>query len=247
MGDAYKSGPEAVVDKAFNLEKFLGADKAGRGVIIPKADAKPEEWRAFYAKVGGVPEKPEGYKIPDALAKDPIIAKLRERAHALGVPPALFGGVLETFAAESAGLAERQATEFAATAQREVEALYAEWGATGEKDKNIELSRRAARTFIPHETPEQLAETLNKIEGAIGAAATLKLFASIGNGLGEHNFIQGDGNGGMGGMTPEAARMRINDLRNDAEFAKKLLNADADAKAEWDRLHKIGFPEPKKK
>lgn len=86
--------PEAVATKALNLERFISAEKSGRGVVMPKADAKPEEWAEFYKKVGGVPEKPDDYKMsanikPEVLTQmeaDPMVKAFREHAHKSGTP-----------------------------------------------------------------------------------------------------------------------------------------------------------------
>jgi hypothetical protein len=55
--------PAAVAESAYNLEKLIGFDKAGRTLVVPKDDATPDEMRAFHAKLG-VPETPDGYKLP---------------------------------------------------------------------------------------------------------------------------------------------------------------------------------------
>ena len=87
--DAYPN-PEAVAQKAYNLERFVGAEKSGRGVITPKKDAPAQEWQEFYRKVGGVPEKPDGYKLPEEFASDAMAANFREYAHKNAMPPMFF-------------------------------------------------------------------------------------------------------------------------------------------------------------
>jgi hypothetical protein len=238
-GDSYPD-PESVALKAFNLEKFVGADKAGRGVITPKPDAKPEEWAEFYRKVGGVPDKPDGYKVADDLAKDPFVGKFREFAHKAGMPPTFFTGMLDWYTSEAKAIEEQQVNAFSAQAERDLLDLKTEW-AGAEYDKNIELGRRAAKQFIPYETQQELENTLASLEGAIGTKNMLKLWASIGQGLGEHNFVMGEGSGGHGGTTAEGARMKIAELKKDSAWNARFAAGDADARAEWDRLHKIGY------
>ena len=53
-GTAYPD-PESVARKALNLEKFVGSEKSGRGIVMPKPEDDPKVWRDFFAKVGGAP------------------------------------------------------------------------------------------------------------------------------------------------------------------------------------------------
>jgi hypothetical protein len=237
--------------KAFNLEKFVGADKAGRGVVVPKDGAPPEEWKAYFAKAG-MPDKPDGYKLPDGLdaAKDPLLNKFREFAHGKGIPAPMFDAVMEFYAkdivAAASGLDEQSRAEFERQAEKEWGQLQQEWQGKDQNgvpiyDKNIEVARRAAKQFIPHNAPEELEATLLKIEGALGPKAMMQLFANIGNSIGEHGYVGGEGSGGGGPSTPESARVRIAELKADQGFVAKFTAGDADSKAEWDRLHKIAY------
>ena len=237
--DAYPD-PEAVATKAFNLEKFLGADKAGRGVIVPKADSKLEEWSEFYRKVGGVPDSADGYKLSEEFKSDPIFKSFAEHAHKSGMPPMFFEAAAQWYQQEMGALANKTITNYEASADKDIQALKSEWSGP-EYDKNIEIGRRAARTFVPHETPEQLSDFIGKIESAIGTKETLKLWANIGASMGEHSFADGDSNNRGFGVTPESARVRISELKKDSGFLAKINSGDADAKSEWDRLHKIGY------
>ncbi len=240
-GDAYKT-PESMALKAMNLEKFIGADKAGRGVIVPKEGASPEEWKAYFAKAG-VPDKPDGYKLPDGLSatKDPLLDKFREFAHAKGIPVPMFDAVMEFYAKDIVAAADaaeaNSLAEFEKRDEKEWGELKQEWQGL-EFDKNVEFARRAAKTFIPHESQEQLEDTLLKLEGALGPKAMMKIFANIGSSIGEHGFVQGDDNPSSG-MTPEGARLRIAELKKDVAWVAKFTSGDTDAKAEWSRLHKI--------
>lgn len=247
--DAYPS-PEAMALKAWNLEKFVGADKAGRGIIVPKPEAKPEEWQAFYKKVGGVPDKPEGYvvhsdpKIAAELAADPLIVQFREQAHKMGMPPQFLKGAVEWYVGAMKGLRETQLASLEQTAEKDLADLHKEWQGT-KYDESVELGRRAAKMFIPHENPQQMEEILNKMEGALGTKFTLKLWAAIGQGLSEHGFVQDPLNTNSGAMTPEGARLKIRELKADQGFQKRFTSGDVESKKEWDMLHRIAYPEPK--
>lgn len=235
--------PEAVARKALHLEKFVGADKAGRGIIAPKPDAKPEEWQAFYRKVSGVPEKLEGwdgYKAPDLLAKDPVAGKFKEFAHKIGLPPMYFEATMGFVAEQMQTTIGQQTKDFEARGEKDMQELRAEWKGQ-EYDANTELGRRAAKAFVPHANPKELEDTLTRIEGAIGTKAMMKMFAAVGKSIGEHGFVSGEQPVNSGGMTPEGARMKILELQRDQEWSKKFVAGDVDAKTEWERLHKIGY------
>lgn len=235
--------PESLAIKAFNLERFMGAEKAGRGVILPKPDAKPEEWQAFWKKTGAVPDKPDGYKIDEALAKDPMVIKLRDHAHKIGMPAQFLQETLNWYGQEAKAMMEAQAAEFEQRGEADMQKLHTDWGAS--YDAKVEAGRRAAKMFIPHNNPEELENLIHRMEGAIGTYATMNIFANIGERISEHGFVDGDGTSAGGGITPEGARLRIRELKADTEWASKFAAGDADARREWDKLHKIGYPEPK--
>jgi hypothetical protein len=79
------------------------------------------------------------------------------------------------------------------------------------------------------------------MEGALGTKGMLQFFAKIGKGMGEDSFVDGS-NGGKFGMSPEAARVRINQLKGDPTWSSKYLSGDADAKAELEKLMRSGYP-----
>lgn len=250
-GEAYPN-PEAVATKALNLEKFVGAEKSARGVIAPKADAPPEEWQRFYKKVGGVPPESAGYKLPGslkpemaaALAADPMVTAFKEHAHKTGMPPMFFESALEWYVGHTTGLEETEVNQLSGAAEKDMDDLRQEWRGV-EYDKNVEMGRRAAKEFIPHESEDEFKQTLAKMEGALGTKGLLKLWAKIGGAMGEHGFIDGEGHGGLEGVTPESARIRIAALKKDSGFASKLAAGDSESRAEWDKLHKIAYPPEK--
>lgn len=199
---------------------------------LPGDDATPEQMAEFY-KALGRPEKAEDYGIaaPDGVdggfAKD-AAAWMHEAGLNAKQANALAGKWNEYVAAQQAA-AEQQ---FQVQAENDMATLQKEWGQN--YDRNIELARRAARGFGVDQP------SLDKIERAIGTKGLMSMFANIGQGLGEHSF-EGNGNANPFGMTPEAARVRIQDLKADKAWRDKFLAGDAEAKSEWDRLHRIGY------
>lgn len=235
---------EELARKAQNLEKFIGVEKAGRGVVVPKQDDKPEVWREFWSKVGA-PAKADAYVLPPTvkpemaaeLGKDPMFVKFRDKAHAAGMTQQHFGAVTDWYVNEMAAQEEARIAAFNSQGEKDVEALKTEWGA--DHPKNVELARRAVKQFAPHKTQQELDEFTNKVMGAIGVAATYKMFAAIGRGFQEDNFVLGGGTGGPGGQSRESALAEIEALKKDREFGAKIAAGDTAARAKWDALHKI--------
>ncbi len=228
---------ESVAVKAYNLEKFVGADKAGRGIVVPKDLSKIDELIPVFRKLGAA-ETIDGYKVDPKVEKDPVISKLREHAHKIGMPVQHFNSTVALLTEVVKSAQDSQTAQLDKTAEEDLLSLRTEWIKPGEYDKQVELGRRAAKMFIPHESADQLEEVLTKMEGAVGTKFMMKLWAAIGGGLAEHSFVD-DVNRPSGGMTPEGARVRINELKSDKEFGKKLLAGGQAERNEWDRLHKI--------
>lgn len=228
--------PEAAAQKAWHLEKLLGADKAGRGVILPKDDKDEAAYNTIYAKLGR-PEKPEGYGFKAEGDDAPLITSAATEFHKLGLTAKQAQGVMAWAQAQSqameqqAGQAEEQ---FAQKSEQEFNALKTKWGA--ESDKKIEQARRAARAFLPKETAQ---ETMDKLERTLGTGAFLELFQRIGEGMGEHSIEIGGGGGGEFGMTPEAARLRLAEIKKDQAYVAAWAGGDAQKRAEVDKLNKI--------
>lgn len=235
-----KLEPTAALSEAIKLgrsaEQKLGVP-ADQIVRLPGKDAKPEDLRAFYTKIGA-PEKPEGYEIPVPDGHDAEFAKTASTwFHELGIPAsagkALAGKWNEHVAALQAKSDEQWNTRF----DQEVNALKGEWKGD-DFAKNSDLAKRVMRAG--GWTPEQL----QAMERALGPAAFLKGFAKFGGMVGEHRFVGEGGNNGFGGMSAPQAKERIDALKKDGEWMSKYLAGDADKMAEWKRLHETAFPEP---
>lgn len=77
--------PKSVAKSYLELERRLGSS-----ISVPGENAKPEEIRAFYSKLG-VPEKPEGYELKTPSEADgwskTVEAQARERFLKAGLTP----------------------------------------------------------------------------------------------------------------------------------------------------------------
>ena len=225
--------PVDAIQSYTNLEKFLGADKAGRGLVLPKDDAGADEWGQVYDRLGR-PADPADYKLPVPEGSDGAFAQDAAKTfHELGLTAKQAQQLTEWFNGKSADAMSGQQNEMAQNAEAQMGELQQEWGK--DFDANIEAGRRAARQFGVGE------EMLTKMENALGTKDMLKFFSNIGKGMGEDSFVDGNG-GGKFGMSPEAARVRITSLKADPAWTAKYLGGDADAKSELERLMRAGYP-----
>jgi len=225
--------PVDAIQSYTNLEKFLGADKANRGLVLPKDDATAEEWGQVYDKLGR-PKDAAGYNLPVPDGTDGAFAQeAAGKFHELGLTSKQAQQLTEWFNDKSSGAMSDMQTQQVQSAEQQMSELQKEWGK--EFDANIESGRRAARQFGVSE------EMLNKMENALGTKDMLKFFSNVGKGVGEDSFVEGSGNGKFG-MSPEAARVRVNSLKSDPNWTAKYLGGDADAKAELERLMRAGYP-----
>lgn len=226
--------PADVIQSYTNLEKLLGADKAGRGVVLPKEDADASEWNQVYDKLGR-PKSPADYKLPVPEGETGEFAQVAAgKFHELGLTAKQAQGLAEWYNAQAQEMQSSQFNQLAQNSEQEMASLQQEWGK--EYDANIEAARRATRQFGLE------APTLEKIENAIGTKEMLQLFAKIGKGVGEDSFVDGSRSTGFG-MSPEAARVRIGQLKGDREWSAKYLGGNADAKAEMERLMRAAYPQ----
>lgn len=199
-----------------SLEQLMGADKAGRTVLIPRDDNDAEGWKALTSKLG-VPEKPDDYKLPMPEGTDDGFAKTASQwFHEAGVPPRMARFVAEKW---NGWVAEQmKAGEAAETAEsaKQMKALEAEWG----KDAaiNIELSRRGFREFGQKFGLD--AAAMKKAESVLGAANLVKFFHGLGSLNSESSFAGNEGGGPGFGASKDSIQAQISQFRNDRMAGK---------------------------
>lgn len=129
-----------------------------------------------------VPESPDAYKLPVPEGQDGAFAQQAAAwMHETGVPVAQAQALAEKWNAYQADLQQQADVARQQRDEADVGALRKEWG--GQYDANVELGRRAVRSFVGQ--GEDAAAHLEKIETALGAAETFRLFHRIGKHLGE--------------------------------------------------------------
>ncbi|CAB4121969.1 hypothetical protein UFOVP16_33 [uncultured Caudovirales phage] len=223
--------PLGVAESAYNLEKLIGFDKAGKTVVIPDENSSPETRKAFLTKLG-VPENADGYKLAGADGQPSEFSKSASQwFHENGVPAKAAEGIVAKFNEYQTAQQAVQQQAMAVKSEQEFAGLKSEWGATF--DQNIELGKRAAMEFIPG-SREERAAALSAMEQAIGTGALMKLMANIGKGLGEHKVVGGEGGSSL--MSPAQATQRISELKSNKDWAAAYLAGDKQKATELQNL-----------
>lgn len=221
--------PAALADSYRNLEKLQGVPQDRLLKLPEKAD--DPAWGDVYKRLGR-PDDAKGYELQ--FEGDPSFAERfggvfheaqLTKAQAQKLNTAWNGYVEELLANDQRDRQERDA--------KDLQELKTEWGGT--YDENVEVGRRAGREFGLSE------DEFQQVSSALGSGKTLKLFQRIGAKLGEAKPFDPSGSGGNSGfgMTPEAARARIQALSGDKEWTAKYLNGGAAEKDEMERLQRI--------
>jgi hypothetical protein len=224
-----------VVKSYQNLEKLLGADRAGNAVILPKPDASAEEVSAFYNRLGR-PAEATGYKIdvPEGGSQE-FAQAYAGWAHELGLTnkqaETLAARWNETAAANATAQSQAKQAQF----QTDDVALRSEWG--GAFAQNLAHAQNAARGLGLD------AGTIDKLSDALGHKGTMALLQKIGAGMGEATFVAGDSDRSFGAaMTPAQAKSEIKRLTSDTAFIARYTSGDSAARAEMSRLHDFAHP-----
>ena len=228
--------PSQVVDSYINLEKLLGADRAGRTVALPGDKAEPAELNDFYTKLGR-PAEAKDYKIDLPAGGDQTYADAaKAKFHELGLTSKQAEGLASWNNEYAKGMTDTQTNQSVAAYQADVAAVKTEWGAA--HDQNTVIARNAV-TALGWD-----AKKIDAISGAIGHKATMQMFHEIGMKTGEGSFVASTDSGYGSAKTPAAAKAEIQALRQDKDFMSKFMNKDVDANRRWTQLHQYAHPEP---
>lgn len=230
--------PGQVLDGYRNLEKLLGADRAGRTVVLPKDDAGVDELNAFYGKLGR-PASADDYKLSVPEGGNPDFAKAAAaEMHRLGLTTKQAQALVEWNNGQFKANAEAERAAAQARFADDDRALKAEWG--NAYTQSLNQAQAAARGLgMTNEMIDQLAQGL-------GHKATMQLFQKIGAKMGEDSFVTGDKLEKFGNaLTPGQAKAEIESLKSDKEFQQKYFAGNSEAKARMARLMAFAYPEDK--
>jgi hypothetical protein len=227
--DDPKEAFAAAVKQARELERHFGVPP-DRLVKLPAADAKPEDLRAFYERIGA-PKEAKDYDL--SPIKDPAIAdSLRATMHDRGVPKDA-ANIIATQLART--LESKTTTDNSALTTKlaeQKEALNKNWG-----DKfafnHLQAIEGARRLGIDK-------EAVAALEGTIGYDKVMEAMRKIGANTREDTFVERGAGGPVGDVTTvEGAHARKNELMADAGWVDRYNKGGAAEKREMTRLNQM--------
>ena len=209
------NGPADVLTSYRNLEKLMGADRAGRTVEIPKDPDDAVAMGQFYERLGR-PNTAEEYGLPLPENADPEFAKwAKETFHEIGLTSAQARVLTEKWNGLMGGKVEAGKAASQARLVEEGDSLRKEWGAA------FEQNCRAVDMAVAQFGLDQ--ETVVALRDAIGPLKAMKFFHQIGSKLGEDVFVSG-GQTASNIPTPAAAQAQLKDLTMQKDFLDAFLN-----------------------
>lgn len=219
----------------------------GSHIAMPKDDAKPEEWDAFYGKLGR-PSKVEEYKfteiqLPEGHEVDKEFhGKFAQVFHKLGLSNKQADQLRSEYIKEQLSQVTARETARTAAIEAGTTKLKETWG--DKFDANVTIAKEALAKFSTPELIQALDES-----GAGSDPRVVEAFYNIGLKMQEDPSRAtggvGSGAGGFGAGTPQAAQQEIETLKKDTEFQKALhdrWHKDHKAVSEkWHNLHMTAY------
>lgn len=198
---------ENVLGSYHNLEKLVGADKAGRTVTLLGPDATSEQINDFYNRLGR-PETAEGYNLAPPEGEDGAFADWAGKTfHAAGLSDKQAAYMAEQWTGYVQGVTQAQADQAQISSVDARAELKLEWGAAFDS-KSAGVDQAAIKLgFTP--------ENLSGLRSAMGPVAAMKFIDSLNSKLGEHTYETGVS---TSVATPEQAGMQMNQLLGDKDF-----------------------------
>lgn len=205
-----------------NAEKLIGGDP--KLLVKLPAEGDSEAQGALWNKLGR-PDKAEGYKLPDAVAKDETIKAMLPGMHALGLTQAQVDGLANMSATQAAAIQAASDAAFTAQMSKSHAELKAEWG------QGFDRNLQAANAVI--ERLGLTTDDLTALAKAPGASSksVIQRLAKAGEGLLEAKNAGGMGGPatGFGNLTPAEATAQWNALIKDPGFVARMNRNDPTA------------------
>lgn len=218
--------PTDILNSYRNLEKFAGGSK--NLLELPGVDADQEAYDAFYNKLGR-PESPDKYGLKMPENGDPALADwFKQTAHKTGLTEKQAASLFDAWNEMAGSRSQSLQQDSIEQSEKALAELKREWGQAYESQ--IDAGKRAVAALGYD------IESLDSIEGKLGTAEMLKLFAKIGSKMGEPGFEGGERTGTSFGLTPASAKQQIADLKMDKNFMSEYLNGNPDAIGKMKRL-----------
>lgn len=205
-----------------------------KAIVPPGDNAKPEDWAAFYGKLGR-PESADAYefKLPEGIPPEfpydaTAASKFKSWAHEAGATPRQAQVLHDNFVKDMAGkVAEMQAANTAKATQSH-EALVKAWGdpESTTYQRNQEFANRAIRQQGGSELLSEL-QSLGALgpNGEVMTPHIAKAFAKIGESLYAEDSLYSGPTGGPNPFSPKSENLQAQGeiIRNDPERARALI------------------------
>ena len=221
----------ALVDAYQHLVKFMGGDR-DQLVVWPK---EGEDMGKIHERMGR-PKEAKEYDLTGLKGvEEEEAAFLKEQAFNAGLSQSaaekLFSSIRERGEQVKEAAATKQKAEYDAGIARQEEELKTKWG--GDYDGRVALVKEASQKL------GMTQEAVDAIEDSMGFAAGMEFLYSLAKKMGESVFV--DGKGAPNVSSPQSAKAKLEMLKRDPSFAKKLTTGDTEAMQEWNSLHQKAF------
>lgn len=221
-----------------SVQALVGVDKAD--IVRKPRPGAPEGEVNEYLKAIGRPDTPGDYQAPvieGYTFDEKSVNAFKEAAYKAGIPAEQFKEVLkfqseQDVAARHAAKEAREQADFEGAQQ-----IKQDWGAAFDAKQN------AWKKAVQHNGGEELLKKLNKA-GLVNDPQVANILATLGEAMGETAAI-----GGVIGMsagralTPNEAKLKLNELEASPDYVKKLAAGDKDLIAKRSELFGYMFPE----
>jgi hypothetical protein len=224
--------PADLLSSYRNLEKFAGGSK--NLLELPGADADDGAWAKVYDRLGR-PESPDKYGLDVPQGGDPeLVNWFSNTAHKLGLSEKQAKALYGEWNSMTGTMQQQMIQQMSQQSEAAIGELKQEWGQA--YDKMIDSGKRAVRALGLDESK------LSEYESKLGTADMLKLFATLGQKMGEDSFEGGERSGsGSFGLTPAVARQQVADLKMDRQFMQEYMNGNPDAVSKMKRLMEAAY------
>jgi hypothetical protein len=218
----------AAAKQARELERHFGVPP-DRLVKLPTPDAKPEDLRAFYERLGA-PKEAKDYDL-SAVKDESVAEALRNTAHTVGLSKDAAAAVAKAVATAIESKATSDSTVNAQKLADQKAALKANWGDKFEFNQ-LQAMEGARKLGISK-------EAVAALERQIGYDGVMEAMRKIGANTREDTFVERGVNNTGEVTTREGAVARKSDLMADKAWVAKYLAGDPSAVREMTRINTL--------
>jgi len=223
-------------------QKFIGVPP-DQLLRLPKDATDEAAWKNVWSRLG-VPKESSGYdlsavKFADGTALDDGFAeRIRNTAFSKNIPAAAASAFAQEVVNFMQEADKAEQTEREAAWQRAQAALKTDWGPNF--DRNSAIAAKGAEAF------GLTQDDINALKDHPSYPKLITSFLKVGMMNQEPGYVDASGRSpNQGIMSQEQAIARHEEIKRDAEFQKRLLNADPRAMRELEDVirFKIGYHE----